>query len=213
MPNKEICQSSKNELKEKTVIAAFDFDNTITTVDSLPYFFCFTSGYFQTIIKLFFHIPKFILCLLNVISRQSVKESLLRSFYKGMPIEKLREEGKKFARGPLKKLLKKEALEKIRWHLSMGHICILVSANLDVYLDVFAKDYGFESCIATKVDFDDEGYVTGNIQGLNCWGPEKVSRLNQLLGSQEKYIIYAYGDSPGDRELLDFADYPFYRLF
>lgn len=213
MSKNEICQSSKNTIKQKIVIAAFDFDKTITDSDSLPYFFCFTKGYFQTLFNLFLHIPKFIFCLLNFISRQSVKISLITNFFKGMPISELLEEGKKFAEGPLKKHLKQEALEKIKWHQDMGHMCILVSANLNVYLDVFAKEYGFKHCICTKVEFNDEGYVTGGINGKNCWGPEKVARLKELLGDRENYLIYAYGDSLGDKELLEFADYPFYRLF
>ena len=45
--------------------------------------------------------------------------------------------------------------------------------------------------------------------GKNCWGTEKVRRLQELVGSKEGYVLYAYGDTRGDRELLEYADHPF----
>jgi hypothetical protein len=51
-------------------------------------------------------------------------------------------------------------------------------------------------------------YLTGRLLGKNCYGPEKVQRLKTLLGSLEDYVIYTYGDSKGDRELLAIAQYP-----
>jgi len=213
MQKNPFCQSTKTDPVKKPIVAAFDFDGTITTRDSLPYFLVYASGFFKTFFKLAMHIPKFIACLLKIISRQQVKESLLKSFFKGMPIETLRSEGKKFAKGPLKKIVKQDALDELKKQQAQGARCILVSANLDVYLDEFAKLYGFHDCIASKVDFDGQGLVTGYLQGLNCREIEKVRRLEQLLGPRDDYILYAYGDSDGDKEMLEFADFPFYRKF
>lgn len=206
MQNKKICQ-------DRDVIAAFDFDGTISTRDSLPYFLKFTTGSFKTFYKLFTHIPMFIAFYLKQVSRQQVKESLIKSFFKGMPIDDLRQEGEKFAKGPLLKILKSKALDKINWHLKCGHKCVLVSANLDVYLDAFAKNHGFYASLASRVDFDDKGLVTGYLKGDNCREVEKVRRLQELFGKEKNYVLYAYGDSDGDKALLDYADYPFYREF
>jgi phosphoserine phosphatase len=49
--------------------------------------------------------------------------------------------------------------------------------------------------------------------GNNCRGAEKLSRLKELLGGWDGYQIYAYGNSAGDREMLQAADFPFYRCF
>jgi phosphoserine phosphatase len=46
---------------------------------------------------------------------------------------------------------------------------------------------------------------------MNCFGPEKVARLTKLLGPKNQYTLYAYGDSRGDRELLELADFKYYR--
>ncbi len=42
---------------------------------------------------------------------------------------------------------------------------------------------------------------------------ERVRRLEAIIGELKQYCIYAYGDSQGDRELLQVADFPYYRPF
>ncbi|MEL6731156.1 MAG: haloacid dehalogenase-like hydrolase, partial [Bacteroidota bacterium] len=57
------------------------------------------------------------------------------------------------------------------------------------------------------------GIFTGNIEGANNYGPEKVERIREWLGDREVEASYAYGDSRGDREMLAWADQAFYRRF
>ena len=45
--------------------------------------------------------------------------------------------------------------------------------------------------------------LSGALAGQNCWGPQKVARLRAAFPSGR--IIAAYGDSRGDRELLEAA--------
>jgi phosphatidylglycerophosphatase C len=51
-----------------------------------------------------------------------------------------------------------------------------------------------------------EGIATGNLDGPNCRGPEKVTRLHEWLGDRSTVNVVAYGDSAGDREMLADAD-------
>ncbi len=208
MENLNNCQ-----LLNKPIVAAFDFDGTMTKHDSLYDFFKYSAGTTKTYFKFFQHIPKFIGFGLKIFSRKDLKESLLKSFFKGMSIADLRLKGESFANNVIPTLLKKEAMAKLKWHKEQGHRCILVSANMDFYLDYFTKNNQFDDCLCTKAALDEKGLVTGYIQGKNCRDEEKVRRLTELLGSKENYILYGYGDSDGDKELLDLADYPFYRVF
>lgn len=208
MENPANCQ-----LLNKPIIAAFDFDGTMTNHDSLYDFFKYSAGTFETYFIFLQHLPKFIGFGLKIFSRKDLKESLLKSFFKGMPITDLRLKGEAFASDVIPQLLKKEALAKLKWHQDEGHRCILVSANMDFYLDYFAQNNQFDDCVCTKTAVDENGLVTGKLQGKNCRDVEKVRRLNELLGSKENYILYAYGDSDGDKEMLELADYPFYRVF
>lgn len=198
---------------EKLIVAAFDFDGTLTYKDTLLPFLSFITSSFQTSYCLALLLPKLLTCLFHNNYRQLAKEAMLKRILGGMPIEYVRQWGQKFASGPLLQKIRPEGLTKLRWHKEQGHRCLLVSANLDVYLEPWALQAGFNDLLCSRVEADNEGKLTGKLVGLNCWGPEKTRRLHQLLGTKENYVLYAYGDSRGDRPMLELADYPFYRRF
>jgi HAD superfamily hydrolase (TIGR01490 family) len=200
-------------MKKLSVIAAFDFDHTMTKCDSLLPFLIEFAGIFQTILKLALLTPSFIKFFLGNLSRQEVKEKILTSFFKGLPVSILQQKGHAYAHKRLDDFVKSQALERLAWHQQQGHKCLLVSASLDFYLNPWAKSKGFDAVICSSLEVTSEQFVTGKLQGLNCWGPEKKRRLIEQFGPKESYQLYMYGDSRGDQELLDLADYPFYRIF
>jgi HAD superfamily hydrolase (TIGR01490 family) len=194
-------------------IAAFDFDGTLTYRDTLLPFFNFVKGPLATSLNLAKGIPFFAEFLLKRLSRQEVKEIMLASFFKGMKEEELQLFGKKFAETKIDSLLRPEGMQRLRWHQAQGHRCILISASIETYLGYWADRVGFQDLLCSKLETDAEMCVTGKLNGTNCWGPEKRRRLLQLLGPKINYELYAYGDSSGDRELLELADRPYYRRF
>ncbi|WP_068471369.1 HAD-IB family hydrolase [Candidatus Protochlamydia phocaeensis] len=195
------------------IIAAFDFDNTLTDRDSLLPFLFYQAGFFKAASRLMALTPSFIHFLFKTLSRQEIKEKILASFFKGMPYAELQKWGKKYASESLDAYLKPEAIERLRWHQRAGHRCVLISASLEFYLCPWAQRHGFDDVIASRLELDQAGCVTGRLQDLNCWGPEKSKRLLEKMGKKDKYVLYAYGDSRGDKELLALADFPFYRNF
>lgn len=198
--------------REKPVIAAFDFDGTITKRDTLISFLTFAAGKMATIKKLACLSPCLLGFLFRQVSRQEVKESILTSFFKGLPYHQLQELGEAFSQSPaLSRLVYPAALKRLEWHRSQNHRCILISASIDIYLKPWGIKKGFNDLICSTLEVDQSGNVTGLLKGKNCWGPEKERRLLELVGPKENYILYAYGDSRGDEELLSHADYPFYR--
>jgi len=199
-------------LPQKPIVAAFDFDGTLTDRDSLPSFLCYTHGFVRTYFNFFCQLPLFAAYIASLRSRQQTKEAVLTQFFKEEQLQSLQEKGQEFAAKKLNHLVKPEGLERLQWHLEQGHRCILISANLDLYLEPWAKKHGFHKAICSIVD-SSSGKVTGKLKGLNCWGPEKVRRLEELLGPKTNYTLYAYGDSRGDQELLELADHAFYRRF
>lgn len=88
---------------------------------------------------------------------------------------------------------------------------MLISASVDTYLVPWAQRVGFDKVATSLLEIDANQCITGRLVGKNCWGPEKVRRLQELVGPKEGYVLYAYGDTRGDRELLQYADHPFYR--
>ena len=60
--------------------------------------------------------------------------------------------------------------------------------------------------------FDASDRCIGTMAGPNCRGPEKVRRLKAQFGD-DVHLAAAYGDTSGDREMLQIADEKGYRVF
>jgi phosphatidylglycerophosphatase C len=197
----------------KSIVAAFDFDHTLIDRDSLLPFLFYAQGPIKTSVKLISLVPDFIRYGIRSLSRQEIKERILTCFFKGWSYHDLERLGKDYADNVLDHFVKTEALQKIRWHQTQGHRCIVVSASPHFYLSPWASRHGFEAVLSSVLQIDPQNSVTGHLIGINCWGPEKVRRLLEYLGPRESFQLYAYGDSHGDSELLEIADFPFYQTF
>ena len=148
---------------------------------------------------------------LGLVTNSIAKERVLIKCLAGMRTDVLRLEGERFAAYVLPGLLRNEALQRLEWHKRQGHRCVAISASLDIYVRPWAEKTGLDDVIATHLESREDGTVTGKLSGANCFGIEKVRRLEALLGAREGYSLYAYGDSRGDKELLSSADYAYYR--
>jgi phosphatidylglycerophosphatase C len=194
-------------------IAAFDFDGTLSYRDTLIPYLAYCRGWHRLIWAALIHLPALFGYLTGSVSRKEIKEIFLSQLLKGLPIAQLKEYGATFAQTHIHSNLRPKGIERLRWHQSKGHRCILVSANLNVNLESWAKEMGFEQLISSEVASDAAGNATGRLVGENCWGPEKRARLEKLLGPKSGYLLYAYGDSRGDQEMLELADFPFLNKF
>lgn len=197
---------------EKCTIAAFDFDGTLTERDALWPFLCFCCGWKKASFSAMRTFPSLLCYCIGLKTRQEVKETLLTHCLRGLQSSKLKALGKSFAAGPLSKYLRPTMIDRLLWHKNQGHRCVLISANLDLFLQPWSTVMGLEACLCSQLAVDECGVITGRLQGLNCWGPEKPIRLEKLLEGRPRnsYTLYAYGDSRGDSEMLAAADYPTY---
>lgn len=198
----------------KPVIAAFDFDGTLTKRDTLVSFLRHIVGSWVWLVYLIKLLPILLAYRCGMRTRQQTKEGVLHQFIGGIQENQLFEWGASFAQSKvLSNLVKPTAMDRLRWHQQQGHRCILVSASLETYLIPWSKAHAFDDVIASRLKINAEGTASGQLRGLNCRGAEKTRRLLALLGPKENFILYAYGDSDGDHELLALADYPFFREF
>lgn len=194
-----------------SVVAAFDFDGTITTHDSLLPFLRTVVGTKQFCLNLSQLIPIYFGYRLGLKSNHVAKQRLLQLFLKQKKYDQLLALGEQFAQQYIPQIVRPEALKRIQWHQSQNHRCIVVSAGLGIYLQPWVKSVGIKELICTQICVDENGMTNGDIDGINCYGPEKVVRLIKLIGPKNDYQLYAYGDTRGDKEMLELADYKFYR--
>lgn len=196
-----------------SIIAAFDFDHTLTDRDSLLPFLMKLKGYPRSAAHIMRLSPSFIGYALRAISRQGMKERILRHFIRGACIDELEAHAEEYVFQQLDHYLQPKSVERLQWHQAQGHRCLLISASLELYLKPWAALHGFEKVLASRLELNEHQQTTGRLVGLNCWGPEKVRRLIEYVGPRQNYQLYAYGDSRGDQELLALADFPYYRQF
>lgn len=195
----------------KKTVAAFDFDGTITTKDSLflfLFFQCRPITFLRNAIPALYYV---LLYKLKLIPNFVAKEALFSLFFKGMTLTAFNKRCEQFL-GCLQKNIRQEAELKLRWHQSEEHEVVIISASIENWLLPLARQFGIGHLLATKIEVK-SGVLTGKFLSKNCFGPEKVSRLLERFPDRENYTLYGYGDSKGDRELLAEADYPFFRSF
>ena len=188
------------------VIAFFDFDGTLTKKDTLLPFLRFIRGRYYYI-DLLLALPWLAMFALKLLPNYIAKERLLRVCLKGWHKSELSSKAECFAEKLTGEQLNKTMLDKLVEHQSAGHVTVIVSASLDIYLEHWAKLYGFDFCLCSHLDVSNEGYLSGFFKGANCYGNEKVKRIESLMESFVSVSeTYAYGDTRGDYPMLRFAD-------
>lgn len=197
----------------KPVVAAFDFDGTLTRHDTLFLFLLHVAGPVKFSFKFMQLFTTLTGYALGLIRNDIAKIKVLRRFLANMEMTTLQQHALQFAEQKLPALLRPAAIQRLQWHRQQGHRCVVVSASLELYLHPWASKAGFNDIIGSKLETQADGTYSGNLLGENCFGPEKMQRLEALLGPRDGYTLYAYGDSRGDKELLSAADFPFYRSF
>lgn len=193
-------------------IAAFDFDGTLTRRDTLLPFLaraCGATTFGRTVRRV---APTAVRARTGrldpgVHHRDATKAALLRGLLSGRPASWYAAEGASYAT-TLGAKLRPEMVEQVRWHRDAGHELVIVSASLATYLEPFAASFGFDHVIAVELAVDEGGRLTGEMAGANVRGEEKATRLRSWLEGDVPDMMWAYGNSSGDAELLAMADVP-----
>lgn len=198
-------------MEQKKTLALFDFDKTITDRDTFLPFLLFSFGYFRTMLVLSLLFPQALICLAGFMSRKRFKEMIFKLTIKGWTKEKFRAVAQDFYNQKVKSYLRKPALDEIKMHLENNADVSLVSASPEDWLWPFTDEYGI-NLIGTRLEIKD-GFYTGKIVGANCRKAEKVNRVKEVYNLENYSDIYAYGDSRGDKEMLEMSNHPRFRTF
>lgn len=189
----------------------FDFDGTITTDDSLIKFVRFVVGDAKFIWGMTLLFPMLIAYKLKLFPNYKAKQHMFSYFFKGMSEKKFMQVANEYSLEHINTILRPKAMNKIEWHKEQGHKVVVVSASIECWLKPWCDKNGLD-LISTKIEIKD-GLVTGKFLSKNCYGIEKANRVQDVYDLNEYEHIYAYGDSRGDKELLELADESFYKPF
>jgi phosphatidylglycerophosphatase C len=192
-------------------IAFFDFDGTITKSDTMLELAKFSRGTASYFFGIFLISPWLILMKLRVISKTTAKEKLLTYFFGNIPIVDFTNTCNFFCDKLLPDLIRKDAMEAIKKHKEKNTLVVVVSASAENWVAPWCVQNNLQF-ICTQLVVKN-GKITGKLNGKNCNGNEKVSRIQARFDLQDFSIIDCYGDTPGDYKMLQLATHPHYRVF
>jgi HAD superfamily hydrolase (TIGR01490 family) len=196
----------------RTRIVAFDFDGTMLEGHSpvrmvrrlvgrgiIPYRTALATLWWGVRYKL--RIP---------VEQEEVREYIFKSF-SYFPASEANSIMADFYGEDLRQRLRPLALEAIKRHQEAGETIVLVSASFLPILTEVCRDVGADWFICTQMEVED-GYYTGNVQGLPPEGEQKLIQLTTWadaeygIGGWE--LVAAYGDHRSDEPLLRAAATP-----
>ena len=195
----------------KEQIYIYDFDGTLTRRDSFLDFIRYTCGSRSLYCGLLLFSPLLILMKLRLYANGRAKERLFTHFFQGMSIRVFDDLCAKYGLSRADLLLD-AARKAVNEVASNGYRIFIVSASVDRWVLPFFRDVPNVTVIGTQIEVEN-GLVTGRFSTPNCYGAEKVRRIQALLPYREQYKLMAHGDSRGDKEMLNYADQGYFRPF
>ena len=187
----------------------FDFDGTITRCDSLLAFIRFACGSGRFVCGFLLYSPLLVLMKLRLYPNWKVKQKVFSYFFSGRTTEDFDALCRSFAE-KRSSLIRPEAARKMAEGRRQGAQVVIVSASIDNWVQPFFPSV---TVLGTRIETAG-GRLTGRFLTPNCYGEEKVNRLREVLAApREEYYIVAFGDSRGDKEMLEYANEGYFRPF
>jgi phosphatidylglycerophosphatase C len=190
-------------------LALFDFDGTITRADTWTEFLRFSATPQRIFAASVILSPLMIGYKLGFVPARKARPLVAKVAFQGRKSIVVRRLGRKYATDVLPDLLQPRALERIAWHQAQGDTVVVVSGSLDVYLTHWCKSMHVD-LICTQLE-DANGTLTGKYVRGDCSGSEKRRRISERYDLARYQVIYAYGDTDEDREMLEIAHEKYYR--
>jgi HAD superfamily hydrolase (TIGR01490 family) len=108
--------------------------------------------------------------------------------------------------------IKSSARALVKQHQEAGDRVVIVTATNEFVTRPIAKAFGVEELIAVNLARNDEGWITGEIDGTPSFKEGKVQRVDEWLSAQQltwqNVHITFYSDSLNDLPLLEKAQVP-----
>ena len=207
-------------MTSRPVVAAFDFDGTLTSGGSVWPFLVSLRGRRRVAAAAAAVSTRLAAAaVLGGHHADDAKEALFRRTLAGLRADEVAKQAAEFGRAHYRRRARADVRRRLEWHRARGHRLVIVSASLDCYLAPVGEELGVDAVVATRLAVDDDGRLTGGYDGGNCRGEEKLARVRRWMtasvppGAEDPTgasaitaLLWAYGNSDGDRRLLEGAD-------
>lgn len=135
------------------------------------------------------------------------------SAWRERPAQALAEASARFMREVVEPVLLEPAHALVRRHREAGDTLAIVTSTNDFVTAPIAQALGIPHLLATELERDAAGRITGRIRGTPALREGKVARVAHWLASQGTTLAACtrstyYGDSPNDLPLLEQVSNP-----
>ena len=192
-------------------VVAFDFDGTLTVRDSFTAFLRDRAGAAGWVAGLARMAPD-LAAYVSDRDRGALKAASVRVFLRGTPRDALAQEAEAFAASVWDRFMRPDAMATWDDWGRRGALRVIVTASPEDTVAPFARRLNADLLLGTHLAYDAQDRVAGAFATPNCRGEEKVRRLHAALGPDLR-LAAAYGDTSGDREMLEIADEKGFRVF
>jgi phosphatidylglycerophosphatase C len=211
-------------MPDHDVVAAFDFDGTLTRGGSVWQFLTTVCGRDAVLSAGIVLLPKLVrAALFGGSHADEAKEALFVRTLAGRRVDEVAAQAAVFGVAHYRRRSRTKLRARLDWHRRQGHRLVLVSASPEYYVRAVGDELGVDGVVATRLEVDRHGRLTGHFDGGNCRGAQKLAGLRQWMvassqprsagegarvGAHEvgQPYLWAYGNSAGDLEMLEAAD-------
>ena len=189
-------------------VAAFDVDDTLTVRDCVVPFMRSVAGTGRLMKVMLSNVGETIQNVRRR-DRDALKAKFVSGVFSGRQAREIESLGIQFASKVADGWLRSDVSARMRWHQEQGHVVILVSASLGSYLHPLGDLLEVDAVLCTELE-EVDGILTGKLEGKNCRGEEKASRIQKWCegaGIDVEDLVYAYGDSTGDVQMLELFEF------
>ncbi|MCG2609827.1 HAD-IB family phosphatase [Acinetobacter sp. SM34] len=192
--------------KKNKNLALFDFDGTLCTKDSFTGFIFYALSKRHIVKQGIKILPWIQAYYLNAYPAHAMRSKLFRAMFSNANAPKLQQSAQKYA-ASLMTQLNHPLLEQLKQHQALGDDVVLVSASVDVYLKHVCTLLNID-LICTQTEQVNEVY-TGQYTTPDCSSEQKRQRILEKYHLDDYAVIYAYGNSREDDEMLAMANHTF----
>ena len=192
--------------KKNKNLALFDFDGTLCKKDSFTGFIFYALRKRHIVKRGLQILPWIQAYYLKLYPAHRMRSKLFHAMFSNADAPKLEQIAQEYAANLISQL-NPPLLKQLKQHQALGDDVVLVSASVDVYLKHVCELLNID-LICTQTEQVDDVY-TGQYTTPDCSSKQKRLRILEKYSLDHYSMIYAYGNSHEDQEMLAMANYAY----
>ena len=187
-------------------LALFDFDGTLCKKDSFTGFIFYALSKRHIVREGIKILPWIQAYYLKIYPANSMRIRLFNAMFKNANSNEILDLAADYSHR-LMAQLDPELFQQLLKHQNNGDDVVLVSASVDIYLDMICQILKID-LICTETEILD-GKFTGSYSTPDCSSDQKRLRILSKYDLNQYSKIYAYGNSEEDLAMLSLADFKY----